>query len=464
MKHFIYIFAAALAAAACTREPAPSAPASEPVVFTAHAELNPGTKAILDLNGSSKPQNFWEDGDAINVFTSAEADGEGKVSGAGYEFTTTLGANATSAEFAYAGAFTVGKTFAIYPYRSHSRGVNYSGSDGSYRMAGVKIPESQTLVADSFDKLAGVMVAYAESGTTLEFKNAVALLKFQVAESGIKGGCVMVDQSDAIAGTFRADVNTSTYDLSLETYSGATTYDYVTFTIDGSTNLSTGTDYYVAVRPTTISSSLKIYLNGNLVKTISNSSLAALQRNKIYNLGTLSIPGSPAEKALVFDFTKPSLTGWPTTDNWDTKAGNLDCTYPLYGTDYTFHLADVGNATSARVFWDATGLKLNAGWRYVGLPAITGYKLVSVSGVHCTSDSSKRKAAISTNVAATNKGTTMDAAHTFVTGGEAQAWATKGNTYRYNLSGTAANTMYYFMCYATGLGTYNLELIYEKVD
>lgn len=464
MKHIFYLFAAALTLAACTMEILPEESTNNKTVFTVSMENNPVSKAILDLNGSSKPQTFWEDGDAINVFTSADADGEGKVSGAGYEFTTTLGANATSAEFAYAGAFTVGKTFAIYPYRSHARGVNYSGSDGTYRMAGVKIPESQTLVAGSFDKMAGVMVAYAESGTTLEFKNAVALLKFQVAESGIKGGCVMVDQSDAIAGTFRADINTSTYALSLEKYSGTTTYDYVTFTIDGSTNLSTGTDYYVAVRPTALTSSLKIYLNGNLVKTISQSNLPAIERNKIYNLGTLTTPANPAQKALIFDFTKPALTGWPTADKWKSSAGEQSCEYPLYGTSYNFFLTDVGNASQARVFWDATGLKLNAGWRYVGLPAISGYKLVSVSGVHCTSDNSKRKAAISTNVAATNSGTTIDAAHTFVTGGEAQAWATQGNTYRYNLSGTAANTMYYFMCYATGLGTYNLELIYDKVD
>ena len=68
------------------------------------------------------------------------------------------------------------------------------------------------------------------------------------------------------------------------------------FTIDGSTPLSAGTDYYVAVRPTTLTSELRVYLNGNLVKTINNSQLAALQRNKVYNLGTLS-SGTPAATA-----------------------------------------------------------------------------------------------------------------------------------------------------------------------
>lgn len=465
MKHIIYIFAAAaLLLSSCTAEQAPFVREASPVVLTASFEADPASKAVLDLNGSSKPQTFWEDGDAINVFTSADADGDGKVSGAGYQFATSLGANATSAEFSYAGEFTADKLFAIYPYRTHSRGVNFSGSDGTYRMAGVKIPESQTLVAGSFDKMAGVGIAYSESGSSLEFKNAVALLKFQVAESDIKGGCVKVDGEDAIAGTFRADVNTSTYALSLETYSGTTTYDYVTFTIDGSTSLSTGTDYYVAVRPTALTSDLRIYLNGNLVKTVGKSHLPSLERNRIYNLGTLSTPAEPAEKALMFDFSGPSLPGWPTADKWKTSAGELSCDYPLYGTVYSFFLTDVNNATQARVFWDAAGLKLNAAWRYVGLPAIPGYKLTGVSGVHCTTDSSKRKAAISTNVAATNSGVTVDSAHTFVTGGEALVWGVQGATYRYNLTGTAANTMYYFMCYASGLGVSSLELIYEKVD
>lgn len=475
MKHINYILlaAAALALAACTVEIVPKETllkGQEKEGRTSFSAFIEGenvseSKAVLDLNGSSKPQNFWEDGDAINVFTSADADGDGKVTGSGYQFSTTLGANATSAEFAYAGAFTVGKTFAIYPYRSHSRGVNYSGSDGTYRMAGVKIPESQTLVAGSFDKMAGVMVAYAESGTSLEFKNAVALLKFQVADSNIKGGRIMVDEGDAIAGTFRADVNTSTYDLSLETYSGATTYSYVNFTIDGSTNLSTGTDYYVAVRPTALTSDLKIYLNGMLVKTINTSKLASINRNKIYNLGTLSVPGTPAEIVLPFDFSGAALSGWPTSDNWKSAPGELDCVYPLYGTDRHFFLTDCGNASKARVAWvsGSGGLILYTTWRYVGLPAIPGYKLVKVTGTMCLSTKDTRKAAIVTNVAADNTLGKITDLHTFVTGGEQMVWSTKGSTYSFDLSGTEANTMYYFLCTNTSVGVSNLVLKYEPV-
>lgn len=459
MKHFIYIFAAALAVAACTREPAPSAPASEPVVFTAHAELNPGTKAILDLNGSSKPQTFWEDGDAINVFTSGDGDSQ---SGKGYQFTTSLGANATSATFSYAGGdFKSGSYYAIYPYTNKTRGVNFTGDDGTYRLAGTVIPNSQTLVAGSFDRTAGVAIAYSDGSTSLDFKNATALIKFRVADGDITGGWIEVDEADAITGTFMTQVNTSTRELALNTYAQGASYNVAEFTIDGSTPLSAGTDYYVAVRPTTLTSELRVYLNGNLVKTINNSQLAALQRNKVYNLGTLSSGTPAATKSLTFDFSVAPLAGWPTADNWDTKAGNLDCTYNLSGTDYHFLLTDAANATSARVAWDSSkgGLVWFNASRYLGLPALSGYRLREVSGVMCLSTKSTRKADVSRTVAAKSGD-----ADNCVYGGSPMAWNTKGTTYTFRLKGTTADTRYYLACSAVSIGVSSLTLVYEEVE
>ena len=93
---------AALVLAACSQEIIPNENnAAEfvagPTSFTAVMEGDEA-KAVIGLNGSNKPQTFWEDGDAINVFSSA-------VSGstAGFKFTTSLSANSTSAEFTYSG-------------------------------------------------------------------------------------------------------------------------------------------------------------------------------------------------------------------------------------------------------------------------------------------------------------------------------------------------------------------------
>ena len=469
MKHSIfYLFAAAsLLFAACTSQLVDDNTVADdntefipgPSSFTAVLEGDE-TKAVIGLNGSSKPQTFWENGDAINVFSSA-------VSGStsGFQFTTSLSANSTSAEFTYSGDdFPKGeKYFATYPYRSNSRGVNYT----DLRLAGLQIPSSQTLVAGSFDKNAALSVAYVDGGSnTLFFQNGTALLKFRVSESNIVEGRIEVDQADAISGTFRAVIDDTTKELTVEKYtaSGVSQNNYVNFSMGG-TALSTGTDYYVAIAPATLTSDLKIYLNGNLVKSINTSSLPAIQRNKIYNLGTLTTPSTPAEKVLKFDFSGEPLPGWPTSDNWQDGPGNLNCTYPLYGTNYNFFLTDCGNGSKARVAWVTSkgGLTLHATWRYVGLPAISGYKLVTVSGKMCLATNSKRKAAIVKNVAADNTAGTITELHQFVTGGESTSWSTNGTTYTFNLSGTEANTMYYFLCTNTSVGVSDLTLTYIPI-
>ena len=173
-------------------------------------------------------------------------------------------------------------------------------------------------------------------------------------------------------------------------------------------------------------------------------------------------PG-PETLNLHFDFTGEPLEGWPTSDNWKTTGpGNLTCVYPLDGTNYSFILTECGNASAARVAWvkDKGGLILYASWRYLGLPAIDGYKLVKVSGNLCLANNSKRKAGISKSVVENNTTGTNE----FVTGGDPIGWTTQGTTYAYNLSGTEANTVYYLTCTSTSIGTSVLDLTYEKVD
>lgn len=477
MKKINYILSTAtLLLVACQREIAPQEPAVAvpgPTSFTASVEVDPDSKAVLGLNGESKkPQTFWEDGDAISIFTSADGNSQ---SGKSYKFTTTLQASSTSADFSLAEEkeFGSGMYFAAYPYRNNTRGVNYTGNSGYYRMAGNQIPTTQTLVAGSFDRNAILAVAFAESGNTLEFKNATALLKFRVAETNIVAGRIQVDKADAISGTFRADVKTDTKALSLETYSGGTTFNFVDFTIDGSTALSTGTDYYVVVRPTTLTSDLKIYLNGNLVKTINTSQLASIERNKIYNLGTLTTPGVAVEKVLTFDFTRTPLEGWPTKGNYTYVAGGTQCTYPLYGQNYTFVLADSGGCSKANTFWATTNpgnrIALAAQYRYFGFPAIPGYKLVEVSclNIRCSSNDTTTdpKIAVTDRIATSTAaaGALTDESDDIVDGGEFQTWVNAGGQrYTYTLSGTTANTVYYFYAKAKG-AIANLTLTYIPI-
>lgn len=428
----------------------------------------PGSKAVIDLNDGGKPQNFWEDGDEITVYTQADGD-SGKPSG--YTFSTTLLSNSTSATFTYTGeGCSSGNYLAIYP-ASGKRDVNFTGTGDIYKMAQVDVPSSQTLVAGSFDRSTMVMTAYAPEGsTTLNFKNAVALIKFRVSDSDVVSGKFVVDDADAISGRFRADLSTvAPYDPVLTDY-GQATHSFVDFTIDGSTPFSTGTDYYVAVRPTTLTSVFKVYLNGKLVKSLPVAKLAEFARNKIYNLGTLSVPSSPVEKILDFNFNITPQEGWPTSENSATRAdGGMACTYVLGGSNYGFVLADPKSAGGSKIYW-STNATASYGYRivfvaekrYMGLPAISGYKLTHITCVSTQLNdgaaSTAPKMGVVTGIV------TASETPEYVTGGDVKTWA-KGNnhnSYDYSLSGTSDNTMYYL--YATVKGAIrSVSLTYEPV-
>lgn len=482
-QNTLLLFATAFALAACVAEPAPENPAAPkaefipgPTSFSVYAEGEPAPapKAVIGLNGSNKPQTFWEDGDAISVYSSKDTD---LSAAAGHKFVTHLSANATSATFELAdeNPLPAGNYLATYPYRSAARGVNFSVDP--YRVAAVDVPNSQTLVAGSFDRKANPAVAYmASDGTSMPFKNAAALLKFRVGESNIVAGRIEVDPADIISGRFRADVNTATYEPVLTTYTDQNYYNFINFKIDGTTALATGTDYYVAVRPTTLTSDLKIYLNGNLVKTINASQLPSIARNGIYNLGTLTTPSQPTEKKLFFDFTVNQADvdpteGWPTAKNSaaTNAAGGLQCSYNLYGVEYKFVLADCTGASGRQIFWSHTAtyghrIVYNAAERYLGTPAIDGYKLVHITATSSRLDNTTASETLQPKIGIVSNIVATGSTPTYVTGGDLQTWAAGNNheAYDYTLSGTADNTVYYLYAKVKG-AVQTLTLTYVPI-
>lgn len=470
-KSILLMSAAAILLAACTEELAPqeqvqpedNTPAvAGPSSFTATFENDPATRAVLGLNGDGKPQTFWENGDAISVYSSNDTD---LSSAAGHKFTTTLSANSLEATFEWDNEGTIpsGDYLATYPNRTAGRGVNFSVSP--YRVAAVDVPNSQTLVAGTVDRKACPMIAHASEGSTnLEFKNAAALLKFRVAEDNIVAGRIVVDAADAISGRFRADVDVTTFIPTLVKYTGQTYYSYIDFKLDGSTALSTGTDYYIAIRPTTLTSDLKIYLNGNLVKVINKSQFSEIKRNKIYNLGTLTTPATPLEKVLFFDFTVDQSSVDP-SESWPTEkdkaatnqSGGLLCPYKLYGVQYLFTLADCTGASGRRIFWSNTNtyghrIVFYAAERYFGTPAIEGYKLVHITATSSRLDNTEASETLEPKIGIVSNIVASKGTPTYVTGGDLQTWAAGNNheAYNYALSGTEDNTVYYLYAKVKG--------------
>lgn len=471
MKHYRLFTYALLAVAlvSCQEEITPQENPSEEqpeatYSFTAHTDgtgipkQSSETKATVGFNVSGKPQTFWENGDKITVYSSAITMSGDNV---GYIFETSLSSNSTSATFCYADTdFQEGKYLAIYPHRTTKRIVNFNANPdnsnryegNAYRMAQVDVPHSQTLVAGGFQKNAAVAVAYSDGGTALNFKNAVALIKFRVADDDVVSGSVTA--SDKISGTFRADVLEADGIPLLMEYSakGISQYTYVNFTAPGNAPLSTTSDYYVAVRPTDLTDGFTISLNGKIAKKYD---LAKFERNKIYDLGTL---GTSELMTLTFDFTGNPFDGWPSAPMYTHVEGGVECTYPLDGTDYAFVLADCGGAAAAQVHWQAPSgstpgyLSLYSQYRYVGFPAVEGYALASVICVNASTSGNPKMAVTNSIVASADEAKALNgngAHETIVSGGGYQTWQ-KGGTYTYTLSDTYANTVYYLYAAVKG--------------
>lgn len=438
---------AALAFASCEKsieQTAENEPSGEISTITFSATMDgkaPDSKAVIGTNPETrKPLNFWEDGDEITVYSQGKGNSE---THDGYTFSTSLGANASSADFTYTGdGWVDGSAYmAIYPATGR-RAVNFTGEGDVYKMAAVDVPHSQTLVANSFDRNAMVATAYS-TDNTFAFKSAVALLKFQVSDTDIKGGRVVV-ANKVISGRFRADLSTtSPYEPTLTDY-GQTTYDNVEFSIDGSTSLSTGTDYYIAVRPTELDTDLKVYLNGYLVKTVAKATLTTIARNKIYNLGTLSKAGA-AEIQLIFDFSK-TLTGWPTSSG-RSPAENVECYYPLYGTNYSFILADCGGASKSQLYWSSSAgqVVFYAERRYLGLPVIPGYKLTKLVGYRTSGGSAPKLSIVNTIIANSSDNPSGEQIVS-----PDQTWTTTNTDYTYDGLTTDSATRYYLYAVSKG--------------
>ena len=142
-------------------------------------------------------------------------------------------------------------------------------------------------------------------------------------------------------------------------------------------------------------------------------------------------------RKLTFDVSS-NPGGWPTANSTTTT----DYTYTLNEVDYTFALNNV-KSNSGYLMLTATAK--------LGLPALSGYKLVKVEATNSGGCST------STNVAVTS-----DEIGTTVSGGAAQTFATTSTKYTYTLSGTQANTVYYLYVTSKNCQLTEITLYYEE--
>lgn len=152
--------------------------------------------------------------------------------------------------------------------------------------------------------------------------------------------------------------------------------------------------------------------------------------SKTYNAGSQPIN-------LTFGFTS-NPGEWP-TDEETVLTGH---TYMLGGTNYTFMLKNVRFSKSYLMLTKPAVL---------GLPAIDGKKLTKVVVKNSSGCS------MSTNVGISSSSESAS----YVSGGDAQTFATRSSTYTYNLNGTDGNTMYYLYVTSQNAQIIELTLTYE---
>lgn len=170
-----------------------------------------------------------------------------------------------------------GKVMAVYPNAYYE---NYNVGD---EMVPVTIPSEQKASLNTYDPNAVFATAVAE-GNSLRFKNAVALLKFEL-KSEVWNVIIHGVDEEAVTGAYVLDHNNGNPTL---TPAAEGTKTYVKLVpAEGSSVISPGV-YYLAVAPQTFSNGIVAQLSDTKVRE--SSKKCTFGRNKIINLGVLELP------------------------------------------------------------------------------------------------------------------------------------------------------------------------------
>lgn len=174
------------------------------------------------------------------------------------------------------------------------------------------------------------------------------------------------------------------------------------------------------------------------------------------------------DDVLELDFLfKGSELPWPVkSEKWSEKAFALDCglavdndgvavdanihrradfKFPMGSTDYIFTFADPDEATAHNLYFDNSKGLYAGTLRYVGLPAVKGYKLtkiVTIQGASTKDPASfNRRVGVLPDVY--DKDVVTDEIKTWVAGGQMQNQATNMGEYTYELTDTQAGKQYF---------------------
>ena len=306
-SYFAIIALGALVIASCQKENSADLPKVDSPVFTATLDTGSDTKTEL-VERDGKKKSEWVSGDAIRVLNGTN------IKGCDAVYTTTdEGASATFKTDVK--SFKGDAFIAMYP--ATPAGSAWWNAAADKTVNKLKLKPEQKAVASGYDPEAHIAVAYSET-TSLEFKNAVSLLKFTVASDNVTEVCVYANDAANAAGgenvlSGHFSFNTETKKVTTPTGDGISINNYVK--VKGT--FVKGNTYYIACLPTTFTKGFTVEVVSNGIKGQDKKTEKpyTLGRNKILDLGTVEYVATVETRTLYLE-TGVWNTDSPKYDAW----------------------------------------------------------------------------------------------------------------------------------------------------
>ena len=265
---FMFAVVAMIAAISCTHE-LDNIRRVDTSSFNARFDGASTTKTAI--NGS---MSVWKKNDAIWVLNGNSKDKSWK------KLYKTLDDNQTSATFKEDNTILLDgeQFFAIYP-ASAADGATW---DGVNDLLGVKLTNKQVATESSYDPTAHIAVAKTTTNS-LEFKNAISLLKFKVNRNDVKSVTISCT-SGKLAGYCNISATGE-----VTPWTGAGEWDSWVELKMNSGSFSMNKEYYIAVFPGTLSNGFKVEFStgGDKFEAKKYTKSITLYRNQVLDLGVL---------------------------------------------------------------------------------------------------------------------------------------------------------------------------------
>jgi hypothetical protein len=232
------------------------------VTFKASYEAQ--TKTVL--NGLTP---YWTPSDKISIYD-----------GRNNEFANSLTSPSKTAEFKGKLGGNEQTYLAASPYN-----VDLMFDVDKPAVYGLVIPYEQAAVENSYDPTALVSVAYTKT-FDLSFSNMCSLIKFEIVSDNVKSVKVVANGGESLSGQYNVT-------LSGEPKFSPSQGRKPEVILKG--DFKNGSTYYISVMPASLQTGLTVYLNDD-VKVLEFKNAAALARNAITNIGSLSL--NPGESQL----------------------------------------------------------------------------------------------------------------------------------------------------------------------